>query len=351
MMFPEEALSNYVYKALFTDHTYQYNPRGLWNEILSGLRSHMLNFYKKWYQPHNGRVFCYGQPEYVNACLDAVDKAINGIENHDAEFGITLPEDSKVAFKNLDTIKPVSARVPYPSFQESKDFRLAISWVLNDRAMDQRTEVAWLLISEMLIGSSTAILSKEVEGLGDDFIGSMDTHLQQWVLTMGVSGLAEEVEAIVVKQKMYLKLTEISQKGFELAPMRAALNKVEYMLRDMNSESGEPQGVSMFKKILPKWNYDVDPRLALSLNTEFMKLKAQLEDPDNIEGKEFILELVTKGLLDNTAHTVATIYPSMEMQISADRVRKRNNSKTKITHLTLMIVSFLSFCLFFVPLE
>jgi Zn-dependent M16 (insulinase) family peptidase len=106
------------------------------------------------------------------------------------------------------------------------------------------------------------------------------------------------------------------------------------MLRDLNSKCGEPQGVHMFKKILPKWNYDVDPKLALSLNAEFTKLKEQLEDPDNIEGKEFILELVTRGLLDNTAHAVATIYPSTEMQTSADRVRKRNNSKTKITHPT-----------------
>jgi Zn-dependent M16 (insulinase) family peptidase len=186
----------------------------------------------------------------------------------------------------------------------------------------------------MLIGSSTAIVSKEVEELGDDYIGTMDTNLQQWVLTMGVSGLAKEEQAILVKQKMYNKLADISQNGFAKEAMQAALNKVEYMLRDLNSKCGEPQGVNMFKKILPKWNYDLDPRLALSLNTEFTKLKEQLEDPDNIEGKEFILELVTKGLLDNTAHTVATIFPSKEMQISADRVRNRNNSKTKITHPT-----------------
>jgi Zn-dependent M16 (insulinase) family peptidase len=333
-MFPEEALSNYVYAKLFTDHVYQYSARGLWNEILSGVRGHMLTFYKKWYQPHNGRVFCYGQPEYINACLAAIDNSIKDIENHDDEYGISLPEDSKVGFKNLDTIQSVAERVPYPSFQESKDFRLAISWVLNDQVMSQRTEVAWLLIKEMLIGSSTAIISKEVEELGDDYIGTMDTNLQQWVLTMGVSGLAKEEQAILVKQKMYNKLADISQNGFAKEAMQAALNKVEYMLRDLNSKCGEPQGVNMFKKILPKWNYDLDPRLALSLNTEFTKLKEQLEDPDNIEGKEFILELVTKGLLDNTAHTVATIFPSKEMQISADRVRNRNNSKTKITHPT-----------------
>lgn len=321
-MFPDEALSNYVYEKLFTDHTYQYTPKGLWNEILGGLRSHMIGFYRKWYQPHNGRVFCYGQPEYINACLAAVDNTIKDIEKHDEEFGISLPEDSKVGFKNLDTIQPVVARVPYPSFQETTDYRLAISWVLNDRVMDQRTEVAWLLIKEMLIGSSTAIISKEVEGMGDDYIGTLDSHLQQWVLTMGVSGLSEEAQATLSRQKIYDKLADISQNGFEKEAMKAALNKVEFQLRELNSKCGMPQGVNLFKKILPKWNYDLDPRLAISLNAEFAVLRNQLEDPDNIEGTEFILELVTKGLLDNTAHTIATIYPSKEMQTSADRVRE-----------------------------
>eukprot|EP00980_Cylindrotheca_fusiformis_P010466 scaffold2322_cov135-Cylindrotheca_fusiformis.AAC.25 len=317
-MFPDEALNNFIYQKLFVDHSYQYTPKGLWNEILSGVRAHMIDFYQKWYQPHNARVYCYGEPVYLNACLEHVNAAIEGLEKKDEEAGI-LPMDSKIEFKNLDDIQPVTERVPYPSFQSNKDFRLAMSWVINDRHMDQRTEVAWLLIKEMLIGSATAIVAKEVEGLGDDYIGEMDTSLQQWVLTMGVSGLAHEADAKIVQGKIYSKLADISQNGFDMTAMRAALNKVEFQLRDLNSEDGEPQGVHLFKKVLPKWNYDLDPKMAISLNAELTKLRDQLEDPDNIEGKEFILELVTKGLMDNTALSIATIYPSTEMQTSADR--------------------------------
>ncbi|KAL3928196.1 MAG: hypothetical protein SGBAC_012754 [Bacillariaceae sp.] len=75
----------------------------------------------------------------------------------------------------------------------------------------------------------------------------------------------------------------------------------------------------MFKKVLRKWNYDSDPTLALTLLDEFKILREQLEDPDNVEGMEFILELMTKGLSDNTAQAIATLFPSAEMQLSAER--------------------------------
>ena len=137
---------------------------------------------------------------------------------------------------------------------------------------------------------------------------------------MGVSGLKDEAAAGTARTKIINKLADISQNGFDREAMGAAMNKVEFMLRDLNSEDGSPQGVNMFKKVLRKWNYDLDPTLALTLNQEFATLRAQLEDPDNMEGMEFILELMTKGLSDNTAQAIATIYPSAEMQLSAERV-------------------------------
>mmetsp|Transcript_9823 Transcript_9823/g.23138 ORF Transcript_9823/g.23138 Transcript_9823/m.23138 type:complete len:1131 (-) Transcript_9823:53-3445(-) len=331
-MFPEEALDDFVHDRLFKEHTYGYNPRGLWNEILSGVRGHMIKFYNSWYHPSNGRVFCYGAPEYVNACLHSVDEAVTRMlhdqdkKTADAggvsvleELGVSLPQDSKVGFKMLNTIKSVEERVPYPSFEETDDFRLAISWVLNDEAMSQRHEVAWYLIYEMLIGSATATIAKELETLGDDYIAKLNTDLQQWTMTMGVSGLPTEASAGEARTKIVNKLAEISQNGFDREAMAAALNKVEFKLRDLNSCDGSPQGVVMFKKVLRKWNYDLDPTLALNLMDEFQLLRTQLEDPDNVEGMEFILELMTKGLSDNTAQAIATIYPSAEMQSNVER--------------------------------
>jgi Zn-dependent M16 (insulinase) family peptidase len=186
--------------------------------------------------------------------------------------------------------------------------------------MDQRTEVAWMLIYEMLIGSATSIIPKTLENVGDDYIGSLNKKLQQWTMTMGVTGLNREEEANDVKHHIYKTLDEISQNGFDDLATAAALNKVEFQIRELNTKCGIPQGVHMFQTILTKWNYDEDPRLVLSYYNEFKKLRDELEDPDNVEGKEFILELVTLGLIDNSARSVATIYPSTSMQESAERV-------------------------------
>ncbi|CAJ1936770.1 unnamed protein product [Cylindrotheca closterium] len=320
-MFPDVALDDFVYSRLFKGHTYRYNPKGLWNEILSGAREHMIKFYNSYYQPSNGRVFCYGAPKYINACLDVVDEVVTRMLNDQAkkteenggvsvleELGVSLPEDSKVGFKMLNTISSVEERVAYPSFEETFDFRLSISWVLNDKPMDQRTEVAWYLIYEMLIGS-----------FGGDHVSYLNTDLQQWVMTMGVNGLASEAAAGEARTNITNMLDELSQNGFDREVMAVGLNKVEFMLRDMNSPDGSPQGVEMFKKVMCKWNYDLDPTLALTHLEEFKSLRAQLEDPDNVEGMEFILELMTIGLSDNTAQAIATLYPSAEMQSTAER--------------------------------
>lgn len=354
-MFPDFALDEFIHNRLFKEHSYGYNAGGLWNEILSGVREHMIKFYNSWYHPENGRAFCYGTPKYVNACLDAIDVAVNRHMDEEAaktaetgvsilqELGLKLPDDSKIGFKMLNTIRTVDERVPYPSFEDDEDFRLSISWVLNDKPMDQRTEVAWYLIYEMLIGSPTSVIAKELEQLGDDYIAKLDTSLQQWILTMGVSGLPNENAAGLAKTKITDKLADLSQNGFDRERMAAALNKVEFMLRDLNSEDGTPQGVHMFKKVLRKWNYDLDPALALTLNQEFETLRKQLEDPDDPNGMEFILELMTKGLSDNTASAISTIYPSAEMQLSAERVRddyawgKMHIGILQFTHLFLSL--------------
>ncbi|CAJ1969954.1 unnamed protein product [Cylindrotheca closterium] len=325
-MFPDVVLDHFVYSRLFKGHTYGYNPKGLWNETLSGARDHMIKFYNSWYQPSNGRVFCYGAPEYINACLDAVDEAVTRMLNDQAkkleenggisileELGVSLPEDSKVDFKKLNSINSVEERVPYPSYDRRErrgDFRLSISWVLNDKPMDRRTEVAWYLIWEILAGPSGF--------LSPDPMSQIDTNLQQWVMTIGVSGLPTEAAAGEARTNITNMLGELSQNGFDHEVMAIGLNEVEFMLRDMNTPDGSPLGVHMFKTVMRKWNYDLDPTLALTQMDEFKSLRAQLEDPDNLEGMEFILELMTKGLSNNTAQAIATLYPSKELRINAE---------------------------------
>ena len=325
-MFPQEAMEYFLHSKLFEGHTYGYTPKGLWDDILSGIRGQMILFYKKWYQPKNAKAFCYGRGDYINECLDILDQAITNFEEpKEEEFGVSLPGDSKIQFRKLDDITGnIQERQAYPSFQTEKDYRMGISWVLNDSTMDSRTEVAWFLIKELLVGSAAAIIPKVVEKYGEDYIGHLHSELQQWILTMGVTGLPKEGDAHKAEQDIYNALKLISQNGFDKDALKAATNIVEFRLRDLNSKCGMPQGANMFKKVLSKWNYDLDPRLALSWYTDFVQLKADLEDPDNTESNEFLLELVTKYLLDNTAKSSVVLYPSTSMQTDARNVRSKS---------------------------
>lgn len=322
-MFPQEVLDIHKYSHLFKGHHYEYEPKGLWRDIVSGVRGQMINFYESWYRPNNAKAFCYGRGDYINACLDILDEAITSFDTDKEAFDSTIP------FLKLDDITGnLLMRQSYPSFEEDKDYRLAVSWVLNDEAMDSRTEVSWFLIKELLIGSATSIISKVLEPFGDDFIGSLDSNLQQWVLTMGASGLAHEHDAEKAQNAMNQALNLISQNGFEKETLKAAMNKVEFQLRDLNSKCGVPQGVKMFKDILTKWNYDLDPKLALDWYTEFVELKKELEDPDNTEAEEALIELVTKFLITSKAKSSVILSPSSTMQQQArnDEIEWLNDS-------------------------
>ena len=175
-MEPQEAMINQIYQNLFADHVYSYPPKGDASEIVTLTYQEVIAYYNAYYHPSNGQAFCYGQQEYISACLEALEPVLDEYEASDE-----IRKHSAVGWQDMTKVDQEKKRIGYPSYAENIDFRAAIAWVLNDEAMDLRTEVAWHLIHELLVGSNTSPVSKAIVDLdlGDDVIGYFENGLQQ----------------------------------------------------------------------------------------------------------------------------------------------------------------------------
>jgi presequence protease len=225
-MLPHDNMMNYIYSKLFPDTSYKFVPTGTSDKIVNMDIDELVSFHKMFYHPANSQAFCYGADDYVRNCLAGLQVYLDQFQGEKE----SIREASEVEWQDIKAISKQDERIPYASLTDNQDYRIAISWVLNDEPMDARTEVAWLLLEEVLIGTRTSLMSKRIHDLdiGDDIVGGLDHSVQQWIMTIGVNGLASEDQAVNARNEITDKLLRISEDGINEEALQAAANKVEY---------------------------------------------------------------------------------------------------------------------------
>jgi len=301
-MDPQEVMEKQIYKNLFANHVYSRNPKGEASEVVTMTYQEVIDYYNAYYHPSNGEAFCYGKQDFIDACLTELDPVLNEYDHNDG-----IRQHSKVPWKDLTELASEEKSIGYPSWQDSIDYRSVMAWVLNDQPMDLRTEVAWHLIYELLVGSPTAPVTKAIVdlNLGDDLITFFEHSLQQWVIAVGVSGVSTQEKVEIARKAIVGKLQNIVNNGFDEIAVTAALNKLEFKFRDQSGKD-MPRGVQTFEELLGHWNYDRDPLMPLKYGKAFMDLKAEVEQPF---GQDFLLQLLTRRMFDSKHSTYLDLYP------------------------------------------
>lgn len=224
-MDPEQAMIKQIYKNLFSQHSYGKDPKGEATEIVTLTYKEAVDYYNSYYHPSNGQAFCWGKQEFVDACLTELEPVLN-----EYEYNAGIRESSKVEWQEMTNLATEIKEIGYPSWQDQMDYRSVVAWVLNDSPMDLRTEVSWLLIFELLAGSTSAPVPKAIAdlNLGDDVVTYFDTSLQQWVMALGVSGITSEDKVEIARNAIDGKLRNIINNGFSKRALEAAMNKIEF---------------------------------------------------------------------------------------------------------------------------
>jgi len=315
-MKPHFNMRNHIYKALFKDTSYGLDALGDVGDIVSMTQREMVDFYHHFYKPANAQAFCYGSKADVNKCLDKLDETLK-----EFKYDKAVRESTKIPWQEFSVIQSPTEEVSYPSFQDVEDYRLATTWMINDQPLDAFTEVIWFLLEELMMGTPDGVMARIISDLdlADDLIGGLETDLQQWTFTIGLSGARNEQKIDLAIDAINDELARIVAKGFSAAHLMAAISRVDFKLRDMTSH-GVPRGVKYYQMILNKWNYDLDPKQPLLYVKAFEDLRTEIEEDGGTFNQARLLDVIKRYMIDNSHKTTVRMVPSPTLAIQYSNV-------------------------------
>jgi len=304
---PDRVLYQATQNALFPDTTYAVDSGGNPSNIPDLTYEQFKRFHEDFYHPSNARIFFYGDdpPEERLRLLNSVLSSFSRKEV-DSSIGLQTP-----------FAEPRYTERTYPGSQDAKAM-VSISWMLQEQP-DAELALALDILEHALVGTNAAPLRKALidSGLGENLTTSGFGLLRQAYFTTGLKGIrpedAPKVEALVIET-----LERLVREGIDPQTIEAALNTVEFQLRENNTGS-YPRGLSLMLRALSTWLYDGDPLEPLAFEAPLAAIKRRLqENPRYFEG------LIQRLILDNPHRSTVLLRPDpgqAEREAEAERAR------------------------------
>ena len=317
---PDSILGRAASQGLFPDNAYGLDSGGDPTVIPQLTYEQFVAFHKAYYNPSNAQIFFYGDddPEQRLRILAEV------LDAFDAN-----PVDAVVPL-HAPFAGPRQLRVTFGADGESDLARKSmvdVNWALPE-VTDPSLRMALSVLGYAVIGTQASPLRKALvdSGLGEDVSGGLSGYVRQPTFSVTMKGItgsdAPKVEALIVET-----LEQLAADGIDPDMIEAALNSIEFSLRENNTGSF-PRGLSLYMRALQNWNYRRDPLQPLRYELPLAVVKRRLaEDPG------FLGRLIRTYLLDNTHRltVVAEPDPAHNDRLAAEEREKLDAAKAAMT--------------------
>ncbi len=292
---PDAVLYKQVQESLFPDTPYGLDSGGSPRHIPALTFEQFTAFHRRYYHPANAFIFFAGDDDPQQRLL-LLEEYLAPFAADTAPAQI-LPQPPFAAPKSLS--------FPYAAGQEHEGKSMvALTWLLADD-LDIETEMGLQILAHALIGTPASPLRKALidSGLGEDLIGGgMEGDLRQLFFSTGLKGVRVgregEVQDLVVRV-----LEDLVREGIEAGEIAAALNTVEFGLRENNTGS-YPRGLILMLRSLTSWTYNRDPLAPLAFAAPLEAVKAKAAQP-----REYFGALIQAHLLGNNHRTTVVLRP------------------------------------------
>jgi presequence protease len=305
---PDAVHGRAVQQALFPDNTYAADSGGDPAAIPDLTFDEFAAFHARFYHPSNARFWFYGDdpPEERLRRLGAY---LDEFEKRDATDSEVSPqplfnEPRRVVAKYAASAAEDGEGTDAAGASPQKEF-VSLNWVLAPDAVDLETELALGFLDYLLLGTSAAPLRKALNdsGLGEALIGGgLQDELRQPIFSVGLKGVAPgdapKVEALIMDE-----LRRLASEGFPSSAVEAAVNTIEFSLRENNTGSF-PRGLSLMLRAAPAWIYGRDPVAPLQWEADLAHLKGRLA-----AGEDVFRPLIARFLVDNPHRVAVTLQP------------------------------------------
>mmetsp|Transcript_5117 Transcript_5117/g.9713 ORF Transcript_5117/g.9713 Transcript_5117/m.9713 type:complete len:1115 (-) Transcript_5117:1699-5043(-) len=315
---PISLISRNVDKFLFPDNTYYFDSGGEPDAIPNLTQAEFVDFYKRHYHPTNSQSFVSGTVEDVIEAMELLDEYMK-----EYEYSPELKENSEIRFQKKKYAHHLYQSLPYAvqKLDESQgQHMLTITWLLNDSHLHQMQMLAWYALDYLLVGTSSSPLMKRLfeSGLGSSVIGNgLNAGLMQNTFAIGMKGILAsnitQVEDLILQI-----LRDIERDGFSDDEITAAINSLEFQLREVQSGSN-PAGIDIFLSTLTTWNYDRLPEEAIVFDESL----ASLQSIVGKQGSNFFTRMIKTYLLNNNHRVHMELHPSETL--AAEMIEKETN--------------------------
>jgi Zn-dependent M16 (insulinase) family peptidase len=209
-----------------------------------------------------------------------------------------------------------------------KKAMVQVNWALPELT-DNADLMAMGVLSYAMIGAQASPLRKALvdSGLGEDVTGGgFGAGLRQPTCSVGMKGIdladAPRVEALIDAT-----LAQLAETGFEADMLEAAVNSIEFNLRENNTGS-TPRGLALYMRCLRPWLYGGDPIAPLAYEAPLAEVKRRLAaEPGYFQG------LIRTYLLANSHRVTVTLAPSttLNAERAAEETARLADAKAAMT--------------------
>ncbi len=311
---PDSILAEQSQQSMFPDMLYSLDSGGHPQSILTLTYDAFKGFHTSYYHPSNARFFFWGDDD------EAIRLNIVGAEL--SRFS-ALPEGQKAHSsiplqKKLDM--PRHIEVPYASSEENTKALFTVNWLLCETA-DTTQALILEMLEHILEGLPGSPLRKALieSGLGEDTTGiGLESDLRQMYYSVGLKGVhprdLSEAEMLIYETLAALADLEVS--GIDQNAIDAAVNSVEFQLRENNS-GRFPRGLSAMVQSLSTWLYDGDPIASLAWEKPLAEIKERLA-----QGERIFENCLRDWFLNNEHRSTVILLPDAQLEKSREADEK-----------------------------
>ncbi len=314
---PDNVLVEQSQHSLFPDNTYGLDSGGNPKHIPDLTFEQFIAFHQRYYHPSNARIYFYG--------------------DDDPETRLKVANDYLKAF---DPILPDSTIPLQPPFQKPRHMEhpfmvgeeevsrakgmVTINWLLPETTSVQ-TNFALRILEYALLGMPGSPLRKALidSGLGEDIAGEgLAAELRQMYFSTGLKGIdikkTGAVESLVTDT-----LADLARNGIDPLTIEAALNTIEFRLRE-NNTGHFPRGLLLMLRSLTTWLYDGDPLALLAFEEPLEAVKSGARSERGL-----FESMIDRFFLNNPHRTTLVLKPDPDLRETEEAGEKERLAEAR----------------------
>ena len=309
---PDSRLTRESMRSIFPDNTYAVDSGGDPVAIPDLSYEQFVEFHNRFYHPTNSRIYFSGDDD-VLARLEIMDEYLKEFdESPESKPGSTIQWQSK------KFTEPIKETHPYPIGDDQPETHMVmVNWLMNDKPMSDFEELTVGILDHLLMGTQSSILRKTLmeSSLGEAITGGgLSDELLQATFSVGLKGVKKE-DAAKVEELVLSTLAKVAEEGFEDDAIAAAMNTIEFQMREFNTGSF-PKGLSFMLGAVSKWLYDGSPTEGLKFEAPLAELKQKIKE----SGSQVFQDMINEFLVKNTHRTTIEMVPSKTLETEEQKV-------------------------------